>query len=207
METKIILQSDPNSSAAALECIQKSGVVAFPTDTVYGIGCAVDNSRAIQKLYEIKERDTLKAIPVLIGDLSQLSDLSPNFNRQAMLLAENFWPGALTVIVEKNSSLPQELTIYPTVGIRMPAHDWLRDLIRQSSPLATTSANISGAASTTTAREVLDQLDGRIELIVDGGACEGGIPSTVVDCSQSKPKILREGGISIDQITSRLTAD
>ena len=207
LSTKIILQSDTQSGAAALDFIRNGGIVALPTDTVYGLACAVDNPQAIQQLYKIKERDALKAIPVLIGDLSQIKTLASNFNQEAMLLAEHFWPGALTIIVDKNSALPPELTSYTTVGIRMPAHDWLRGLIRQSGPLAATSANLSGAASPATAQEVLAQLNGRIELIIDGGECKGGIPSTIVDCSQSSPKILREGGISVEQITNQFTGE
>jgi L-threonylcarbamoyladenylate synthase len=200
MKTQTILQSDPAARKTVLEIIRRGGVVAVPTDTVYGIACAVDNPQAIEQLYAIKERDKLKAIPVLVGDLQQLNRIATNFNPQAQALANHFWPGALTLVVEKNPKLPQELTIYPTVGIRMPAYDWLLDFMRISGPLATTSANLSGAASPASAQDVLAQLDGRIELIVDGGICAGGIPSTVVDCSQQPLKILREGGISSEAI-------
>ena len=205
MKTKIISQSDPQSSTMALEIIQKGGVVALPTDTVYGIACAVTQPQAIQQLYAIKERDALKAIPVLVGDLEQAQNITSNFNAQAKMLAEHYWPGALTIIVLKKEDLPQELTVYPTVGIRMPAHDWLRELMHQSGPLAATSANLSGGASPATAGEVLEQLGSRIELIIDGGECKGGIPSTVVDCSENEPKILREGGISPQQIYNLLS--
>ncbi len=206
MKTDIILQSDSAARQAALEIIRRGGVVALPTDTVYGIACAVSDPRAIHRMYAIKERDALKAIPVLVGDLSQLEQITSNFSPQARLLAQHFWPGALTIVVAKNPALPEELTIHPTVGIRMPAYDWLLDLLRETGPLAATSANLSGAVSPVSAQEVIAQLDGRIELIVDGGQCAGGIPSTVVDCSREQPKILREGGISNDDI-DRLVAD
>jgi L-threonylcarbamoyladenylate synthase len=195
MKTRIISQSDPGAAAAALEIIRAGGVVAVPTDTVYGIACAVDNPTAIRQLYQIKERDALKAIPVLVGTHDHLENLALDFNTAARQLALRFWPGALTVIVEKNPDLPAELTLYPTVGLRMPAYDWLLALMRTCGPLAATSANLSGAPSPATAEEVLVQLDGRVELIVDGGRCEGGIPSTMVDCSQELVKVLREGGI------------
>ncbi len=204
MKTQTILKSDPAAHKTVLEIIRRGGVVAVPTDTVYGIACALDNPQAINQLYAIKERDKLKAIPVLVGDLQQLDRIASDFNSQAQTLAKRYWPGALTLVVEKNPKLPQELTIYPTVGIRMPAYDWLLDLMRASGPLATTSANLSGAASPASAQEVLTQLDGRIELIVDGGICAGGIPSTVVDCSQQPLKILREGSISSEAIRKLL---
>lgn len=196
MNTKIILQDDPDTRPTVLDAIRNGKVVAFPTDTVYGIACAVDHPGAIAQMYTIKERDALKAIPVLVGDLNQLAQIAAGFDEKAKSIAEHFWPGALTIVVRKNPTLPQELTTYPTVGIRMPDYDWLLDLMRTCGPLAATSANLSGAANPTSAQEVLAQLDGRIELIVDGGICAGGIPSTVVDCSQEPIKILREGGIS-----------
>ncbi len=201
------MQSDPIALKAVLDVIRKGGVAAFPTDTVYGIGCAVDNAKAIQQLYAIKERDALKAIPVLIGSLDQMEAIASDFNKPAQILAENFWPGALTIVIQKNQDLPQELSSFATVGIRMPAHDWLLELMKNCGPLAATSANISGGPSPSTAQEVFEQLDGRIELIIDGGECRGGIPSTVVDCSQAEPKILREGGISSDKIINKLARD
>jgi L-threonylcarbamoyladenylate synthase len=205
MKTKIIPQSDVQSSATALEIIRNGGVVAVPTDTVYGIACAVTHPAAIKQLYAIKERDALKAIPVLVGDLQQVEKLTANFTKQAERLSKELWPGALTIIVPKAEHLPVELSAYDTVGIRMPDHDWLRELMLLSGPLAATSANLSGAPSPATAKEVLAQLDGRIELIVDGGECKGGIPSTVVDCSRPEIKILREGGISPERIYNLLS--
>lgn len=200
MKTRIINQSDPSAAEAALQVIHTGGVVALPTDTVYGIACAVDTPAAIKQLYQIKERDALKAIPVLVGALDQLEGLVSDFNEAARSLAKRFWPGALTVVVSKNPALPVELTIYPTVGLRMPHHDWLLALMRSCGPLAATSANLSGAASPATAEEVLAQLEGRVELVIDGGRCEGGIPSTIVDCSQTPIKILREGSIASGDI-------
>ncbi|MDK2979912.1 MAG: L-threonylcarbamoyladenylate synthase [Chloroflexota bacterium] len=200
MKTRIISQSDPQAAEAALAIIRAGGVVAVPTDTVYGIACAVDNPNAIRQLYRIKERDALKAIPVLVGEQAQLDRLTSEFSAAARKLAERYWPGALTLIVAKHAGLPEELTLYPTVGLRMPNYEWLLDLMRVCGPLATTSANMSGAPSPATAQEVLEQLEGRVELIIDGGRCEGGIPSTVVDCSQMPVKILREGGIAAADI-------
>ncbi len=174
--------------------------MAVPTDTVYGVACAVDNPDAIKQLYLIKERDALKAIPVLVGTHRQSENLAADFSKAAKKLAERFWPGALTIIVEKNPVLPAELFFFFFFLLRMPNYAWVLELMQACGPLAATSANISGAPSPATAEEVLAQLDGRVELVIDGGRCEGGIPSTVVDCSQSQISILREGGISAEDI-------
>ncbi|MDP2966184.1 MAG: L-threonylcarbamoyladenylate synthase [Pelolinea sp.] len=204
MKTCIIAQSDGSAIKETLNVIRSGGVVAVPTDTVYGIACSVGNSNAIHSLFQIKIRGCLKAIPVLIGDINQIDLVAKSLNENARKLAQSFWPGALTLIVAKNKSLPTILTIHPTVGVRIPDHGWLRAIILKTGPLAATSANISGETSPSTASQVLDQLNGRIELIIDGGECKGGISSTVVDCSGEEIKILREGGITPEQIQSAL---
>jgi len=200
MKTRIILQGSDSAAQEVLNVIMSGGVVAVPTDTVYGIACSVNNSAAIQSLYKIKIRESIKAIPVLIADLNQLDQVATSLNDYAIKLALSFWPGALTLIVAKNVLLPANLTIHPTVGVRIPDHDWLREIIRKTGPLAATSANISGEASPSTANQVLEQLNGRIELVIDGGECKGGIASTVVDCSGEEFNILRNGSITPDQI-------
>lgn len=203
--TKLIPQSDEQSAAKVLAVLQNHRVVALPTDTVYGIAGLVSSSIAIRQLYAIKDRNAMKAIPVLISDVRQIEQLSDNFSAPAQLLAERFWPGALTIIFSKRPDLPSELSAKATVGIRMPAHAWLRDILRQCGPLAATSANLSGGANPITAQEVQAQLDGRLEIIVDGGACQGGIPSTVVDCSDEQNlKIVRQGAITAYQISQVL---
>lgn len=204
MKTRIIEQTSNIAFHEALDAIRNGGVIALPTDTVYGIACSVSYPKAIQTLYEIKIRESIKAIPVLIADLDQIGQVANNLNGNAQKLAESFWPGALTIIVEKNGLLPANLTIHPTVGIRMPDHDWLRALMRETGPLAATSANISGESSPSTAIQVLTQLEGRVDLIIDGGECKGGISSTVVDCSNEEIIILRIGGITPEEIHSAL---
>jgi L-threonylcarbamoyladenylate synthase len=202
MKTRIISLTDDSAIKETLTIIRSGGVVALPTDTVYGIACSVESTTAIQSLYQIKIRESIKAIPVLIADIDQINLLAKDLNENTSKLAQSFWPGALTLIVPKNDSLPH--TIYPTVGVRMPDHDWLRAIMRGTGPLAATSANISGESSPTTSQQVLDQLDGRIELIIDGGECKGGISSTVIDCSGEEVKIIRQGMITSEQIQSAL---
>ncbi len=205
MKTRILKQASDLAISETLKVIRSGGVVAVPTDTVYGIACSVNNSAAIQSLFKIKIRESIKAIPVLLADLNQIGQVAASLNENAKKLAQAFWPGALTLIVIKNDLLPNNLTSYPTVGVRIPDHEWLRSIIRNVGPLAVTSANISGGSSPSSAGQVLDQLNGRIELIIDGGECKGGISSTVVNCSGERIDILREGEITPDQI--RLAID
>ncbi len=205
MFTEVLPMAHPETMGIAMEELKKGNVIAVPTDTVYGIGCLLEKENAIQELYQIKERDSSKAIPLLIGEYEQIICATDGISEQAQKLAKRFWPGPLTLIIPKRLELPEILTPYPTVGVRMPDHLWLRQLIRRVGVLATTSANISGGENPRTAQDVLKQLDGRISLIIDGGTCEGGIPSTVVDCSQEEITILRTGGISEDKIRQTLS--
>ncbi len=174
--------------------------MAIPTDTVYGLAAMITNGPAIDRLYQAKERSLQKAIAVLIGGLEQIDQVVGYFSEDAHRLARRFWPGALTLVVPQHPGLPANLSPTPTIGVRMPDHSFTLELLRQVGPLATTSANISGGPNPRDAADVLAQLDGRIELLLDGGPAPGGIPSTVVDCTGEELVILREGAISAAQI-------
>lgn len=200
MDTKIIPTDHPDALTLALQILAGGGLVAFPTDTVYGIAASVNRTEGIDLLYEAKFRSPNKAIAVLIGDLEQLQYLTPGLSPSARQLAERFWPGALTLVVEKHPNLPANLSPLPTVGVRMPDHAFARALIRAAGPLATSSANISGESNSLTAQHVYEQLSGRISLILDGGPAQGGVPSTVVDCLQDPPRILRLGAITAEEL-------
>jgi len=176
MGTKIIQTSHENAIDLARIQVRQGNLIAFPTDTVYGLAADLHNASAIEKLFIAKGRDFNKAIAVLIATLDQLPTLTPNFSSQARIIAEHFWPGALTIIVEKNPSLPAILSPFPTLGIRMPDHPFASKLLRAAGPLATTSANLSGSANPLTARDVLAQLAGRVSLVLDGGACPAVCP-------------------------------
>lgn len=204
MNTLTVLSNSPDAVSLAEKEINRGHLIAFPTDTVYGLAADVHNAAAIEKLFIAKGRDFNKSIAVLISDLDQLSLLTPSFSKMAHRLANYFWPGALTLIVEKITSLPLNLSSTPTLGIRMPDHEFTRKLLRKTGPLATTSANISGRRNTLAATDVLDQLNGKIDLLIDGGKCSGGVPSTVVDCTKEDPTILRHGEISIGDIEKAL---
>ena len=200
MRTQVISATDCSAVESARIILEKGGLIAFPTDTVYGLGCLVNNPNAIGRLYEVKERSQSKAIAVLIADLEDLKGLTAEVPILAAELAARFWPGALTLVFPKHPALPENLSPLPTVGIRMPDHSFARSLMRLTGPLATTSANISGQSNPANAEEVLEQLDGRINLIIDGGVVSGGIPSTVVDCTSPTPRVLRIGAFSPEQL-------
>lgn len=184
----------------AIEILRRGGLIALPTDTVYGLAAMVTNRAAIERLYTAKERSPQKAIAVLISGEDQIDQVVEHFSEAAKRLARLYWPGALTLVVSKNPELPANLSPTPTIGVRMPDHAFALELIRNVGPLATTSANLSGGLNPRDAGEVQAQLDGRIELILDGGPAYSGIPSTVVDCTGTGLTILREGAISASDI-------
>jgi len=204
MNTDIISTRDAYAISKALEVLRAGGLVAFPTDTVYGIGALAFDSDAVESIYTAKERPIEKAIPILVGEIKDTEKVASNFPYTARLLASRFWPGPLTCIVPKKPTLPDVVSSSSTIGVRMPDHAIARILLRFAGPMAVTSANISGKESPVNAQEVYEQLNGRIELIIDGGETPGGIPSTLVDCTTSQPTILREGPISLEQILSAL---
>ncbi len=196
----IISINDPEAITNATHMLLNNGVIAFPTDTVYGIACLAFNSEAIEKIFSIKGRDSNKALPILIGNLKQLDLIALPINEKTKKLVMVFWPGALTIIVNRKPTLPGNLSPYPTVGIRMPKHTWLLKFIEKVGPLATTSANLSGQIEAHNAMEVADALNEKIDLIIDGGQSPLALPSTVADCSGPEIKILREGPITSEEI-------
>jgi L-threonylcarbamoyladenylate synthase len=200
MQTLVLSADEPEAIEKALALLQKGELVAFPTDTVYGLAADVHNPQAIERLYLAKGRDASKAIAVLVGSTQALAQVAAPMPPTAQRLVETFWPGPLTVVIECRPDLPQNLSPRPTIGVRMPDHPAALALLNAAGPLAVTSANLSNAANTASAEEVLEQLGGRIALILDGGHTPGGLPSTVVDCTQPELKILRPGPISAEEI-------
>lgn len=196
MKTKILPASNPNAISHALDVMQHGGLVAFPTDTVYGLAAPVCEIKSIERLYNVKGRHHTKAIAVLLGKVADLDEVASDVNRTARRLAETFWPGPLTLVVARHPSLPELLAPLPTIGVRIPDHPVALDLLRAAGPLAVTSANLSGAENACSAAEVLAQLEGRVHLILDGGETPGGVPSTVVDCTTPEVLVLRAGPIS-----------
>ncbi|MGA7195098.1 MAG: L-threonylcarbamoyladenylate synthase [Anaerolineales bacterium] len=200
MKTEIIAADSLHSIHRALEILQAGGLVAFPTDTVYGVGALAFDGKAVESIYKAKDRPIEKAIPVLVGDAEDINKVASEVPLMAKKLAIRFWPGPLTIVVPKNLSLPDSVSATNTVGVRVPDHIVARSVLRAAGPMAVSSANISGQPSPSTAQEVFAQLNGRIALILDGGKTPGGVPSTLVDCSGSQPVIVREGPITFDEI-------
>lgn len=204
MNTQVLPTHDPNAMTSALETLLSGGLVAFPTDTVYGLGALAFNERAVKAIYAAKERPVEKAIPVLIGDPDDLTQVAEEIPFLAKRLIARFWPGPLTILVPKKTSLPNVISATSTVGVRVPDHEVARTLLRRAGPMAVTSANRSSQPSPITAQEVFEQLGGRIPLILDDGRTPGGIPSTLVDCTGTEIQILREGPISKEQLLSAI---
>jgi len=194
--TEVLPASDVNV-ARAIEVLKAGGLVAFPTDTVYGVAALPWDVDAVTRLYEAKQRPSDRPIPLLLSDADQLSrvaTLPPQFGHPFRRLRARFWPGGLTLVLPKTQIVPDAVSPGPTVAVRVPDLPLARDLIREAGGvLAVTSANLSGQPSPITAQEVEEQLGDRIDLILDGGPCRGGVPSTVLDCTLSPPLLLRHG--------------
>jgi L-threonylcarbamoyladenylate synthase len=204
LKTVILSANSPQAIPQALEILQAGGLVAFPTDTVYGVGALAYDEKAVESIYAAKQRPVEKAIPVLIGDREDLSKVAENIPVSALRLISRFWPGPLTVLVPKKPSLPAVVSATSTVGVRVPDHEVAQALLRITGPMAVTSANISSQPSPTTAEEVYEQLGGRIALILDGGRTPGGVPSTLVDCTGDELQVLREGPLSKEQLLNAI---
>jgi L-threonylcarbamoyladenylate synthase len=203
---------DADGRAEAIRVLQAGGVVAIPTDTVYGIAVALETPGGIERLFAAKQRPPDKAIALLLADVAQaasIGDLTP----AAEALARAFWPGGLTLVVPRREDVPLPAALtggalapgaIPTVGLRVPDHAAPRALARALGPLPTTSANRSGEPELPDAQAIETELDGAVELILDGGRASGGPASTVVDCTGPAPVIRREGAIRAEQIEAAL---
>ena len=196
-----------DSLALAADILLDGGVVCIPTDTVYALATLAKDSIAISKVFRIKERDETLALPVLIGSFDQITQFTDNVTYLEKALASAFWPGALTIVVEKSDSVPGNLTgSLNTVGCRVPNHKTplkLAQVIKTG--ITGTSANKSGFPSAVNIKEVLEQFkDSEIDLIIDGGNSKSNIPSTVIQCINSKINILREGIISKEDILTAI---
>ncbi len=194
----MIVPVTPEWIQEAVRALQRGEAVAFPTDTLYGLGAWTFSPAGVQRVFAIKGREATKALPLLLADVSQLPSVVAEVPEVARLLAGRFWPGALTLVLPKAPSISDLVTGgEPTVAVRVPDHPVPRELVRRlGGPITGTSANRSGAPPARTAQEVEAQLSTEVTLVLDGGMCPGGLPSTVVDCSGGVLRILREGAIS-----------
>ncbi len=191
----------PHQWEDAVHILLEGGLVVFPTDTVYGVAASALSPEAVARIYEAKERPRTMAIPVMVATPEQVLEVAhsqPGF----WSLAQVFWPGPLTIILPKIHRLPPIVTAGgDTVALRIPDHPLALQLLAAVGiPLAVTSANRSGESPARTAQEAWEQLNGRVDVILDGGPAPGGQPSTILDLTHSPPRILREGPITLADI-------
>jgi L-threonylcarbamoyladenylate synthase len=180
----------------ALEVLRSGGLVAIPTDTVYGLAALATDDVAVEKLFAAKQRPLDQSMPLLIASPHDLALIAADVPAVARRLIGHFWPGALTIVLPRAPSFRSKAVASDSVGVRVPDHDIPRQLVQLlGAPITGTSANVSGKPEPLTAEDVRTQLGDSVSQIIDGGRCEGGRPSTVVDCTSEPPRILREGAI------------
>ncbi len=203
MKTLLLKDNDKDIAEAAL-IIKNGGLVAMPTETVYGLAADALNGKAVEKIFRAKNRPMDNPLIVHISDLEDIErlNLTSEFPQSAQMLAKAFWPGPLTIILGKSNIIPNEVSAgLNTVAIRFPSHPLANRLIRESgTALAAPSANISGSPSPTTAAHCMHDLGGRIDAVLDGGACAVGLESTVISLAVNPPRLLRPGGITLEQL-------
>lgn len=182
--------------------LKNGGLVAFPTDTVYGLGACFSDIAAVERIYRLKQRQRNMGLPLLVADAAQMQVVAANISPAAWLLLRRFMPGALTLVLPKAESVPDIVTGgVGTVAVRIPNHPVPLALIRGvGMPIIGTSANISGRPSPLAADEVLAQFGSKLELVIDGGRCPVGRESTIVDVSGDVPRLLRQGAISLQEL-------
>ena len=205
MDTKVINLYNENDNNYIEDCaniIKEGGTVAFPTETVYGLGANALNGEAVNKIFIAKGRPSDNPLIVHVASIEDARKLVREITKEALLLMELFWPGPLTIILEKSNIIPVEVSAgLNTVAIRMPAHPIALNLIKASGlPIAAPSANISGRPSPTKGEHVVEDLLGRIDAIIIGDDCKVGVESTVIDMTGHVPTILRPGGVTKEQL-------
>ena len=184
-----------------IRILKDGGVIVFPTDTVYGLGVDAFNLKAVERIYDIKNRPSQLPFPLLIADIAQLIMVAEPAYGIALFLARRFWPGGLTLVLPKVVSLPSYLAQGSTVAVRMPNHPVCLSLIRGlGAPVIGTSANLSGNPSALTADEAKQQIGDKVDLVIDGGRCSGGVESTIVDATGGTALVLRQGIIAWHEI-------
>ena len=199
VETRVVSAGEEDWLPQVLRVLSAGGLVAFPTDTVYGLGALASDEEAVASIFRAKARPREKSIPILVAGWSEVGGIAEPVPA-AERLARAFWPGPLTIVLRRSAGLSDRLWPSGTVGVRAPNHPVTLAILGEAGALAASSANRSGEPSLRTAADVLTRLEGRVNLIVDGGTTPGGEPSTVVECTGDAPVLLREGPVSLDAI-------
>ena len=202
MDTQIISAAAPDCAQQAASIIKDGGLVALPTETVYGLGANGLDPEAVAKIFQVKGRPQDNPLILHVADPAQMDSLCHHIPESAYRLAEKFWPGPLTMVLPARDLIPKCTTAgLPTVAVRCPDSEITRKIIALAGvPVAAPSANISGKPSTTTAQHVFDDHNGKIPMIVDDGPCRVGVESTIVDLTEQRPRLLRPGGITPEQL-------
>ena len=206
MKTLFLSANDENTAKTAAKVIQNGGLVALPTETVYGLGANGLDENAVKKIFIAKGRPQDNPLILHISEAAEMENICHSIPKSAYLLAEKFWPGPLTMVLPAKDCVPLSTRAnLPSVAVRCPDCAITRDIIRLSGvPIAAPSANISGKPSTTTAEHVRHDHDGHIDCIVDGGSCRVGVESTIIDLTEDRPRLLRPGGITPEQLLETL---
>jgi L-threonylcarbamoyladenylate synthase len=201
------LAASPEDIEAAVNVLKNGGVIAMPTDTLYALSAGARNAEAVRRVYAIKVREQGKPLPLFVSGVEMAETLG-SLTESARALISRFWPGALTIVLNKQASFDSEaLAGGSTVALRQPQNAVALAILEGvGEPLTATSANRSGGADPVSAEEVLRQLEGAIDRVIDTGPCAVGVSSTIVDCSGSEPRILRQGAISQEEIEAALRA-
>ncbi len=202
MNTQYLPADDPQTPVIAAQIIKKGGLVAIPTETVYGLGANGLDEQAVASIFAAKGRPQDNPLILHVAEPEQVERFCHSIPEQAYALMQKFWPGPLTIVLHARDIVPRRTTGgLSTVAVRCPDNDVTRAIIRLSGvPIAAPSANLSGKPSTTTAQHVLHDHDGRIDAVVDGGPCRVGVESTIVDLTEARPRLLRPGGITPQQL-------
>ncbi len=185
-----------------IDIVRRGGIIAFPTDTVYGLGASIYNETAVRQIFTVKRRPLEMALPVLVASIEQLKDVTVTLPKVALYLAEYFWPGGLTMVLPKSEKVPDIVTAHEnSIAVRVPDHPVPVAIIKGlGMPIIGTSANVHGKPSPVSAAEVRKQLGKKVDLIIDGGRSPGTRESTIIDLTGEKPVIIREGTITISEL-------
>lgn len=202
----VLPAESPEALEQALHVLRQGGLICFPTDTVYGVGAHGLQEEAIRRIYQAKGRSFEKAIALLLASEEQVQQVSAGLTPAGRRLAERYWPGPLTLVLPRHPGVPAILSPgRATIAVRIPDHPITLRLIQMlGAPLAATSANRTGHPDPVTAEDVLHELGDRVDLILDGGPCKGGLASTVVDLTTDPPTILRPGPIPAEELRELL---
>lgn len=206
VETRIIRINlravEPDKIKEVARVLKEKGIIVYPTDTIYGMGADCLSPEAIKKIYSLKKRKAIKPISVVISDVEDVEKIAVDIPPSFWEIADKFWPGPLTLILKASPDIPAELCgDSRTIGVRLPALPWLRELVREAGvPVTATSANISGEGVYTSVKKIVKAFSGKVEMIVDAGDIKDTRPSTLLDITSGKLKIIREGAFSSQKL-------